>query len=126
MWRITGLGAWVSGAAACAVGYWYVAVYLLEQFNHGYGRDTWFAFNIYLCMLAILTGLVGYGAASFSQPRPRTSSVVVAGVVFMIGQLVFVFILGRAFPDHDLVLHGLVGAVVIGAFSMLVTRPNIR
>jgi hypothetical protein len=124
MSRFASLTAWVVGATASVATYWYVVVYLFGEFNHGYGRDTWFQLNLYLSMLSVLVGLVGYGVGIIFHPRPRTFVVAcLAGVAFGLCELLFVFALGHAFPDRDMTMQGLVGALVIGALSIFVVRP---
>jgi hypothetical protein len=110
------------GAILPAVGYWYVVVYRLGDFNHGYGRDTWFQLQVYVSTLAVIAGVIGYGGASFLRPRPGTfAAAVLAGVVFTVCELLLVFLLRRAYPDRDVFVHQLVGALFLGAASIFVS-----
>jgi len=70
--RIANLVAWIVGATASGVAYWYVVIYLFDEFNHGYGRDTWFQLNVYIFMLAVLAGLVGYALLTVFRRAPQT------------------------------------------------------
>jgi uncharacterized membrane protein YhdT len=125
MSRIASLAGWVVGASALVAAYWYVVVYLLGEFNHGYGRDTWFQLNLYLSMLSVLVGLVGYGAIAIFRTRPRAFvTACLAGAAFSVGELLFVFALGRVFPDRDMTMQDLAGALVLGALSIFVVRPH--
>jgi hypothetical protein len=117
--RFTHLVAWVLGAALSALAYWYVLVYIFDEFNPEYGRDTWFILNLYLFALSMVGGLVGYFIAALFRARPRTFAIAcLPGVAFTVGQLFLVFALGRAFPDRDVVGQGVAGALVIGALSI--------
>jgi L-lactate permease len=125
MSRITSLVAWIVGAAGSTVAYWYVVVYLFDEFNHGYGRDAWFQLNVYLSMLAVLVGLIGYAVLTIFRRGPRTfAAACLSGAAFTVCELLFVFALGRVFPDRDMVIQGLAGALVIGALSIFLARPN--
>ena len=117
--RITHLVAWVLGAALSAFAYWYVVVYILDEFNRGYGRDTWFILNLYLFALSMVSGLIGYFVAALFRPRLQTFALAfLPGIAFTAGQLLLVFALGRAFPDRDVFGQALVGALVIGVLSI--------
>jgi len=108
-----------------ALAYWYVLVYIFDEFNHGYGRDTWFILNLYLFALSMVSGLVGYFIAALFRARPRTFAIAcLPGVAFTVGQLFLVFALGQAFPDRDVVGQGLAGALVIGALSIFAVPPR--
>lgn len=125
MSRLANCAAWLVGAIVPTVGYWYVVVYLLDDFNHGYGRDTWFQLQLYLFALSVLAGLVGYALAALPRTRPSAfSTALLAGVVFSVGELLLVFVLRRAFPDRDMVAHQITGALVIGAASVLVASAR--
>ena len=125
MSRIASLVARIVGAAGSTVAHWYVVVYLFDEFDHGYGRDTWFQLNLYLSMLALRVGLVGYAALTIFRRGLRTFTAgCLAGAAFTVCELLFVFALGRVFPDRDMVIHGLAGALVIGALSIFVARSN--
>jgi hypothetical protein len=125
MSRIADLGAWIAGAIVSSTGYWYVVVYLLDEFNHGYGRRNWFQLSLYLSMIAVVVGLVGYAVASGIWRRSsRAASAFIAGIAFTAGQLAFGAALRSLFPDSDMALAGLAGALVIGALSTLVARPK--
>lgn len=122
MSRISSLVAWFVGATASMVVFWYVVVYGFGEFNHGYGQRTWFQLNVYLSMLAVVIGLVGFGATMVLRPRSRTLAVACgAGIAFAACELAFVFAMGWALPDRDTTGEGLAGALVIGALSALVT-----
>jgi len=123
--RILALVAWILGAALSALAYWFGVVYVLDQFDHGYGRDNWFALNLYLFALSIVSGLIGYGVAALFRPPPRTfAAACLAGVAFTVCQLFLVSALGRVFPDRDVAGQGLAGALVIGALSTFAVRPG--
>ena len=123
--RIIALVAWILGAALSALAYWYVVVYVLDQFNHGYGRDNWFVLNLYLFALSIVSGLVGYAIAALFRSRPKTfAAACLPGVAFTVCQLFLVFALGYMFPNRDVVAQGLAGALAIGALSIFAVRPG--
>ena len=125
MSRIASFAAWLFGAAVSAAAYWYVVVYLLDDFNPEYGRVGWFALNLYVSALSVVAGLVGYAAVAFFRPFPRAFiRACLAGVAFTAAELVLVFVLKRALPDQDALAQGLVGALVIGALSSLVLHPR--
>ena len=125
MTHIANLATWMLGAAGAMLAYWSVVVYLFDQFNHGYGRDTWFLLNLYVSALSIVIGLFGYALASFFWSRPRTFALAcLAGVAFTVGELLLVFALERAFPDRDVLAQAFVGALVIGALSVFVKRRH--
>jgi hypothetical protein len=105
--------------------YWYVVVYVFDQFDRGYGKDTWFLLNLYLSALSVVIGLVGYVLASFIGPRARTFAFAsLAGIAFAVGELLLVFALAHAAPDRDMMAQGLVGALVIGALTVFVVPAH--
>jgi hypothetical protein len=117
--RFTHLVAWVLGAALSALAYWCVLVYIFDEFNPEYGRDTWFILNLYHFAFFMVSGLVGYFIAALFRVRPRTFAIAcLPGVAFTVGQLLLVFALGRAFHDREVVGQALVGALVLGALSI--------
>jgi hypothetical protein len=125
MTRLAHLAGWLVGAIASALLVWSVVVYLLDEFDRGYGRDTWFALQLYISALSIVIGFIGYVVVVLFRSAQGTFAVAcVAGVAFGLFQLLFVFVLGRAFPDRDMVAHGLAGTLVIGALSVLALCPN--
>ena len=126
MTRLTHAVAWLLGAIAVMVGCWYVIVYPLDNYNRGYGRDTWFQLQLYLAGISAIVGLVGYLVAGFVRPRPATGFVVglIAGAVFAGAHLLFTLVLRRASPDRDTLIPQLAGALVIGALSILVAKPR--
>jgi hypothetical protein len=126
MARLTHGGAWLVGALAVTVGCWYVIVYPLDNYNRGYGRDTWFQLQLYLAGISAIVGLVGYLLAGFIRPRPATGFLagMVVGAAFAAAQLLFTLALRRASPDRDTVIPQLAGALVIGALSILVAKTR--
>ena len=117
--RFTHLVAWALGAALSGLAYWYVLVYIVDEFNPQYGRDTWFILNLYLFALSMVSGLVGYFIAALFRARPRTFVVAcLPGIAFTVGQLLLFFALARAFPDRDVVGQGIAGALIVGALSI--------
>jgi hypothetical protein len=124
--RFTHIVAWVSAAALSALAYWYVRVYIFDEFNPQYGRDTWFILNLYLFALFMVSGLVGYFIAALFRARPRTFAVAcLPGVAFTVGQLFLMFALRQAFPDRDVVAQGLAGALVVGALSIFAVPSRV-
>jgi len=104
------------------VAFWYVLIYIFDEFDRGYGQRNWFALNVYLSLLSVVIGLVGYGLAILFWPRHRrVVAACVAGVIFAVCELALVFAMGWALPDRDTTLEGLAGAIVIGALSAFVT-----
>ena len=125
MTHIANLAAWLWGAAGAMLAYWYVVIYLFDQFNHGYGRDTWFVLNLYVSALYIAIGLLGCALANYFWARPRTVAFAcLAGIAFSVVEVLLVLALERAFPDRDIIMQGLVGAFVIGALSAFVICPH--
>lgn len=125
MSRIASFAAWLFGAAASAAAYWYAVVYVLDEFDHGYGQDNWFLLNLYLSALSVVAGFVGYAAVSFFRAPPRALvRTSLAGIAFTVAELALVSVLERAFPGRDVVAAALAGALVIGALSSLVLRPR--
>ena len=126
MTRLTQAVAWLLGAIAVMGGCWYVIVYPLDNFNRGYGRDTWFQLQLYLAGISAIVGLVGYLVVGFIRARAATGFVagLVVGAAFAAAQLLFTFALRRASPDRDTVIPQLAGALVIGALSILVAKTR--
>jgi hypothetical protein len=121
MYRITAALSWTLFAAASMVAFWYVLIYIFDEFNHGYGQRNWFDLNVYLSLLSVVIGLVGYGLAIVYRPRHRrVLAACLAGIVFAACELALVFAMGWGLPDRDTTLEGLAGALVIGALSALV------
>jgi hypothetical protein len=125
MSRIANFLAWIVGATVSAVTYWVIVVYVLDEFNHGYGRLAWFQLSLYLSMISVLVGLAGYAVvASFRQRSRRVVAAFLVGIAFTVCELAFAFALGWAFPDRDMTILGLVGTLVIGALSAFVAHPS--
>ena len=119
--RLTAALGWTLGAAASMLAFWYVLVYIFDEFDHGYGQLNWFALNAYLSLLSVVIGLVGYGLALVFWPRHRRAvAAFVGGVVFAACELALVFAMAWALPDHDTTLEAFAGALVIGALSAFV------
>jgi hypothetical protein len=113
---------WFLAAAASMVAFWYVVIYVFEEFNHGYGQRNWFDLNVYLSLISVVIGLVGYGLAIAFWPRHRSvAAACITGVAFAACELGLVFAIGWALPDRDTTLGALAGALAIGALSVLVT-----
>ena len=126
MTRLTQGVAWLLGALAVMVGCWYVVVYPLDNYNRGYGRDTWFQLQLYLAGISALAGLIGYVVAGFIRPRPATGFTggLLVGAAFAVAQLLYTFALRRASPARDTVIPQLAGALVLGALSILVAKTR--
>ena len=108
------------------VAFWYVVIYVFDEFDHGYGQRNWFDLNVYLSLLSVVIGLVGYGLATRFWRRHRSVAVAcITGVAFAACELALVIVMGWAIPDRDTTLEGLVGALVIGALSVLVTPRRV-
>ena len=120
--RLAAFASWLLGAAIVSIVWWCVTIYLLAEFNRGYGRDTWFLLQLYVSSLAILAGLVGYALVGVVRPHSATfTSALLAGALFGLCQLLFLIVLRRAFPDRDVLVHQLIGALVLGALSTVIT-----
>jgi small-conductance mechanosensitive channel len=125
MSRIVHFAGWLVGAIASALLCWAIVVYALDRFDRGYGRDTWFALQLYLSAIAIAIGLVGYVAvALFRSLHYAFGIAVLAGIAFMLCQPLFAYVLDRAFPDREMLPHAFAGALVIGALSALWVRSD--
>ena len=117
--RFSHLVAWILAAALSALAYWYVLVYIVDEFNPEYGRDTWFILNLYLFALSMVSGLVGYFIAALFRARPRTFAIAcLPGVAFTVGQLFLALALRQAFPDRVVFGQELAGALFVGALSI--------
>ena len=125
MSRIVNLLVWIAGAALSALGYWCAAVYVFGVFDRGYGQLNWFQLSLYLSMIFMVAGLIGYAAVTVFRQRPRSAtSTFLAGAAFTVCVRIFAFALGLAYPDRDMVIEVLAGALVFGALSAFVDRPN--
>jgi multisubunit Na+/H+ antiporter MnhB subunit len=126
MTRLTHGVAWLLGAIAVVVGCWYVVVYSLDDYDRGYGRDTWFQLQLYLAVISVGVGLIGYLVAGFIQPRPATGFVValVAGAAFAGCHLLYTLVMRHVAPDRDTVMLQFAGALVIGALSTFVEKTR--
>ena len=123
MTRFASGAAWFIGAAVLLLGYWAAVVYALDQWDRGYGRDTWFFLQLYLSGIAVVVGLISYVIAGFVRPRPAGfAATLAAGVVFGVCHLLLAFVLRRVFPDREILVQQFVGAIVLGAASALVAR----
>jgi hypothetical protein len=125
MRRFANLVAWIIGAIVSAVVYRYVAVYLLGEFDHAYGKLASLQLSLVLSALFVVAGLVGYAAvASFRQRPASFVATFFAGVAFTVCVWVFAFALAWVFPNRDMAIPGLAGALLLGALSILVARPS--
>ena len=124
MTRLTLAAAWLLGAIVVTVCWWYTVIYPLDNYNRGYGRDTWFQLQLYLAGISAIIGLVGFVGASFLRPRPGGgfTAGMIAGAAFAICHLLFTLVLRRVSPDRDTVISQFVGALVIGALSIFAGR----
>jgi hypothetical protein len=121
--RLGHLAVWLLGAIVAAVSSWYVMVYLLDDWNRGYGRTTWYQLRLYVSAIAAGAGLVGYGIAGAFRPRVGTlGTAILAGIAFGICDLLVVFALEQIFPERETVVQRLVVALVLGAASILISR----
>ena len=50
--------AWAVAALVAATAYWSVAVYLLGEYDRGYGKSNWFLLQLYLSAIGTPVGLV--------------------------------------------------------------------
>jgi hypothetical protein len=113
--------AWTAGALA----YEYATVYLLDEFDRGYGRLAYFQLSLYIAMISVAAGPVGYAAVARFQPW--SGSVVttfMAAIAFTVCVHVAALVLAWVAPDRDMTVQGFVAALVIGALSALVGRPG--
>jgi hypothetical protein len=121
MSRLSHSVAWILGALLPALIHWSAVIYLFEIYSRGYGRDTWFVLQLYLFVLSAVAGVIGFTVAAFLRGRPGTyAAALLAGVVFAVCQLLLVHVLRRSFPDRDMLSQELVGALLVGAVSVLV------
>ena len=122
--RIASIAAWIVTAGATMLGCWFAAAYVFDRFDRGYGRDAWFMLNAYVWLLAAAAGAVGYAALSLFRSPARACAAALAGAAFAVSQLALAYALSRAFPDRDLVVQQLAGAVAIGMLSAAFARPR--
>ena len=123
MSRILHFAGWLIGATVSALLCWTIVVYVFDKFDRGYGRDTWFALQLYLSAIAVVVGLVGYvGVGLLRSLQGSFGAAVLAGLAFAIWQLSLVYVLGRLFPDRHLLPHAFAGALALNALSALVVR----
>lgn len=127
MSRLVNAVGFLVGALVSTVIYWTVVVYVFDEFNHGYGKDTWFQLQLYVSALGTLAGLAGYVIVGFFRSRPSGFAIaVVTGTVFTVCRLILALILRRALPDRDIAFQELVGSFIIGAAAMLVAASVSR
>ena len=125
MHRLATYAAWLVGAIVPPLGFWYAVVYLFDDFDRQYGRDTWFLLHVYIAALATVVGLVGFIVSTFIRPRQMTIPVaLVAGVAFSICHMLAVGALRHWFADRDMFSQQFAAALLLGALSALVATAR--
>ena len=116
---------WLGGAVGSVVLYRYVAVYLLGEVDHAYGKLASFQLTLVLYLVLVVAGLVGYAAISALLQRfGSVANTFFSGVAFAVCVVAFTFALGWAFPNSDVAVPAIFGALVLGALSTLALRSN--
>ena len=117
--------AWAVAALVAATAYWSVAVYLLGEYDRGYGKSNWFLLQLYLSAIGTPVGLVGYAAVSALRGNPGGGilTAVAAGAGFTLGVRLATNALRLALPDFVVSMPwAAVGLLIAGALSPLAAR----
>lgn len=117
--------AWLMAALVAATAYWYVVVYLLDEFDRGYGQSNWFLLQLYLIAIYTPVGLAGYAAfAIVTRENPGgVPGALAAGAAFTLGVRLVAYGIHLSSADLSLPLPlwG-VGLLIGGALSGLAAR----
>ncbi len=118
MTRLVGLLRWTLGAVVAIASYWLLTVYVFDQFDRGYGQSTWLLLQLYVSILFLMAGLMGCAAVLFMR-KPSGSAVVMllAGFAFAIAVQALSFAVDLVFPDQDMTVILVGGALLLGAAS---------
>ena len=116
--------AWAVAALVAATAYWSVAVYLLGEYDRGYGKSNWFLLQLYLSAIGASVGLVGYAAVSALRGNPSgILTAVAAGAGFTLGVRLATYALRLALPDFVVSMPwAAAGLLIAGALSGLAAR----
>jgi hypothetical protein len=116
--RLVGLLWWTLGAVVAFASYWLLTVYVFEEFDRGYGQSTWLLLQLYVSIFFLMSGLAGCTAVLFvRKPAGSAEVMLLAGVAFAIAVIALSFAGNLVFPDQDMTVILVGGALLLGAAS---------